>query len=345
MTSLLSFHFQLIGPPGVGKTAILEGIASRMVAKEVPETIQHKRMLSIDLASIMAGTGIRGQSEQKFKAEPGPQVHFRKWQPNSPEFEIDPQLATAGDIICFMDEVHTLFQLGKAEGNINAGQMIKPAALYILRGLESRYQVHHGGDFRCGHRHSYGVDLSAIYGARYISDRYLPDKAIDLVDGATSTIRIAQESKPDELEVLDREIITLQIELESLKIEMDVLSVERRSAVEGLLKEKRQTASELTAIWQAERARLGRIKDAKKRLEQAKHELDMAQRQGQYEAASRLRFGVIPELEQQLPKEEDCAAKEEEDFSLAMLHDRMTSNDIAQVVAKTMGIHVQNLLK
>ncbi|KAF8628075.1 hypothetical protein AX15_004106 [Amanita polypyramis BW_CC] len=353
----------LIGPPGVGKTAILEGLASRIVAKEVPESIQHKRVLSIDLAGIMVGTGIRGQFEEKFKAL------------------IKDIEGEAGNIICFIDEVHTLFQLGKAEGSIDAGQMIKPAlarglqlvgattpdeyrktiakdaalerrfqpvtideptveaTVSILRGLKPRYEVHHGVEISDA-----AIVTAAVYGARYISDRYLPDKAIDLVDEAASAIRIAQESKPDELEALDREIITLQIELESLKNEADVTSVERRKSVEGVLGEKRQQASKLTSIWQAERARLDRIKDTKKRLEQAKHHLDVAQRQGQYEAASRLRFGTIPELERQLPEEEE-RAQEEEESHLAMLHDRVTSNDIARVVAKATGIPVQNLLK
>ncbi|KAF8720590.1 hypothetical protein AX14_010884 [Amanita brunnescens Koide BX004] len=353
----------LIGPPGVGKTAILEGLANRIVSKEVPESIQHKRVLSIDLASIMAGTGIRGQFEEKFKA-------LIK--------DIEDE---AGNIICFIDEVHTLFQLGKAEGSVDAGQMIKPAlarglqligattpdeyrktiakdaalerrfqpvaideptveaTISILRGLKSRYEVHHGVEISDA-----AIVTAAVYGARYISDRFLPDKAIDLVDEAASAIRIAQESKPDELEALDREIITLQIELESLKNETDIFSVERRNAVEELLKQKRLQASELTTIWKAERARLDRVKDIKQRLEQAKHELDIAQRQGQYELASRLRFGTIPDLERQLPRADE-KGREDDESSLAMLHDRVTSNDIARVVAKATGIPVQNLLK
>ncbi|KIL60844.1 hypothetical protein M378DRAFT_187698 [Amanita muscaria Koide BX008] len=353
----------LIGPPGVGKTAILEGLASRIVAKEVPESIQNKRVLALDLASVMAGTGIRGQFEEKFKGL------------------IKDIEEEAGHIIVFIDEVHTLFQLGKAEGSIDAGQMIKPAlarglqlvgattpdeyrktiakdaalerrfqpvtieeptveaTISILRGLKSRYEVHHGVEISDG-----ALVTAAVYGDRYISDRFLPDKAIDLVDEAASAIRIAQESKPDELEALDREIITLQIELESLKNETDVFSVERRMAVEELLNEKRLKASELTAIWQAERARLDRLKDVKKRLEEAKHQLEIAQREGRYELASRLRFGTIPELESQLPKENEQQGKEDES-PLAMLHERVTSNDIARVVAKATGIPVQNLLK
>ncbi|KAF8839384.1 P-loop containing nucleoside triphosphate hydrolase protein [Paxillus ammoniavirescens] len=350
----------LIGPPGVGKTAILEGLASRIVAKEVPESLHTKRVLSLDLSAIMAGSGIRGQFEEKFKAL------LR---------DIEDE---AGGIICFIDEVHTLFNLGKAEGSIDAGQMIKPAlarglqlvgattpdeyrktiekdaalerrfqpvqiqeptveaTISILRGLKPKYEVHHGVEIADN-----ALVTAAVYGARYISDRYLPDKAIDLVDEAAASLRLAQESKPDELEALDREVMTLQIELESLKNETDVFSVERRAKLQEDLRMKKEEAQQLTAIWQNERARLERIKDLKKRLEEAKHELEVAQRQGQYEKASQLRFGIIPDLERQLPK--DGEVKEES--PLAMLHDRVTSNDIARVVAKATGIPVQNLLK
>ncbi|KAH7891013.1 P-loop containing nucleoside triphosphate hydrolase protein [Phlebopus sp. FC_14] len=352
----------LIGPPGVGKTAILEGLASRIVAKEVPESLQGKRVLSIDLAAIMAGSGIRGQFEEKFKALVR---------------DIEDE---AGNVICFIDEVHTLFNLGKSEGGIDGGQMIKPAlarglqlvgattpdeyrktigkdaalerrfqpvqideptvesTISILRGLKSRYEVHHGVEISDS-----ALVTAAVYGARYISDRYLPDKSIDLVDEAASSLRLAQESKPDELEALDREIVTLQIELESLKNEVDVFSVERRAKLESDLQTKKAEARELTTVWQNERARIERIKDLKKRLEDAKHELEVAQREGQYEKASQLRFGTIPELEHQLPK--DGEARDAEEGPLTMLHDRVTSNDIARVVAKATGIPVQNLLK
>ncbi|KAK0212573.1 P-loop containing nucleoside triphosphate hydrolase protein [Desarmillaria ectypa] len=354
----------LIGSPGVGKTAILEGLASKIVAKEVPESLQNKRVLSIDLSAIMAGSGIRGQFEEKFKAL------IR---------DIEDE---ARNVICFIDEVHTLFNLGKAEGSIDAGQMIKPAlarglqlvgattrdeyrktigkdaalerrfqpvqideptveaTISILRGLKSRYEVHHGVEISDA-----ALVTAAVYSARYISDRFLPDKAIDLVDEAASALRLAQESKPDELEALDRDVMTLQIELESLKNESDVFSVERRQKVEADLAIKRQEASELTLIWKIERARLDRIKDLKERLENAKHQLEVAQRQGQYELASRLRFSTIPELERQLP--DDSAERPDGDSEppLVMLHDRVTSNDISRVVAKATGIPVQSLLK
>ncbi|KZT25315.1 P-loop containing nucleoside triphosphate hydrolase protein [Neolentinus lepideus HHB14362 ss-1] len=353
----------LIGPPGVGKTAILEGLASRIVAKEVPESLQNKRVLSIDLSAIMAGSGIRGQFEEKFKAL------IRDIEEES------------RSVICFIDEVHTLFNLGKAEGSIDAGQMIKPAlarglqlvgattpdeyrktiekdaalerrfqpvlideptvesTISILRGLKPRYEVHHGVEISDA-----ALVTAAVYSARYVSDRFLPDKAIDLVDEAASALRLAQESKPDELEKLDREIVTLQIELESLKNESDTFSLERRAEVEEALRKKKEESEQLTSMWQAERSRLDRIKDLKERLEEAKYELEVAQRQGEYEKASRLRFGTIPELERQLPKDDEMADDAHES-PLAMLHDRVTSNDIARVVAKATGIPVQNLLK
>ncbi|EIN06337.1 P-loop containing nucleoside triphosphate hydrolase protein [Punctularia strigosozonata HHB-11173 SS5] len=354
----------LIGPPGVGKTAILEGLASRIVAGEVPESLQKKRVLSIDLAAIMAGSGVRGQFEEKFKA-------LIK--------DIEDE---SGNIICFIDEVHTLFNLGKAEGSIDAGQMIKPAlarglqlvgattpdeyrktigkdaalerrfqpvtieepsvasTISILRGLKTRYEVHHGVEISDG-----ALVTAAVYAARYISDRFLPDKAIDLVDEAASALRLAQESKPDELEALDREIITLQIELESLKNESDVFSNERREKVEKDLHEKKEAAARLTQLWQAERDRLNNVKEIKQRLERAKHELEVAQREGNFEQASRLRFATIPELERQLPKESESATEDGAEGPLPMLHDRVTSNDISRVVAKATGIPVQNLLK
>ncbi|OCB86022.1 hypothetical protein A7U60_g6919 [Sanghuangporus baumii] len=352
----------LIGPPGVGKTAILEGLASRIVSKEVPESLHHKRVLALDLSAIMAGSGIRGAFEEKFKAL------LR---------DIEDE---GGNVICFIDELHVLFQLGKAEGSVDAGQMIKPAlarglqlvgattpdeyrktigkdaalerrfqpvsideptvesTISILRGLKPRYEVHHGVEIADA-----ALVTSAVYGARYISDRFLPDKAIDLIDEAASALRLAQESRPDELESLERAIVTLQIELESLKNESDVFSVERRAAVEAALAEKRTQAQRLREVWEQERARIARIKNAKRELEQAKYELEVAQREGQYERASRLRYATIPELLKQLPNEADEEAQK--NSPLPMLHDRVTSDDVARVVAKSTGIPVQSLLK
>ena len=214
------------------------------------------------------------------------------------------------------------------------------ATISILRGLKPRYEVHHGVGIADS-----ALVTAAVYASRYISDRFLPDKAIDLVDEAASALRLAQESKPDELEKLDREIMTLEIERESLRHETDVFSAERRASVEAQLQQKRAEAEQLTAVWQAERARLDKIKETKERLDEAKRELEIAQRQGQYEKASRLRFATIPELEKQLPAEGERGESEDAEGPLAMLHDRVTSADIARVVAKATGIPVQSLLK
>ncbi|KAK7034102.1 p-loop containing nucleoside triphosphate hydrolase protein [Favolaschia claudopus] len=337
----------LIGPPGVGKTAILEGLASRIVDKEVPESLQNKRVLAIDLAGIMAGSGIRGQFEEKFRSL------------------IQDIEAEAGNVICFIDEVHTLFNLGKTEGSIDGGQMIKPAlarglqlvgattpdeyrktigkdaalerrfqpvqieeptvesTISILRGLKPRYEVHHGVEISDA-----SLVTAAVYSARYISDRFLPDKAIDLVDEAASSLRLAQESKPDELERLDRAVMTLQIELESLKKEADTFSVERRKA------RKRREAAKMLELWQKERARLTRTKELKQQLEEAKHQLDP------------VACSTIPDLVKQLPDSSSASNDGVADESpLSMLHERVTSDDIARVVARATGIPVQNLLK
>ncbi|KAG9046605.1 chaperone ATPase hsp78 [Tulasnella sp. UAMH 9824] len=356
----------LLGNAGVGKTAVVEGLASRIVSKEVPESLHNKRVLSLDLASLVAGSGIRGQFESKFKAL------LRDIEEAS------------DDVICFIDELHMLLNLGKAEGSVDAGQMIKPplargtlhlvgattpdeyrktiskdpaldrrfqpvqieeptveSTISILRGLRSKYELHHGVEISDG-----ALVTAAVYGARYITERHLPDKAIDLVDEAASSLRLTLESKPDELEALDREIVTLQIELESLRKETDIFSVERREKVEATLAEKRKQASDLTATWQAERARIHELREVKRKLEESKYELEVAQRQGEYEKASRLRYQTIPELESKLSKEssaEQTAA--EEDAQQNLLHDRVTAADIGRVVSKATGIPVQNLLK
>ncbi|KAI0711738.1 P-loop containing nucleoside triphosphate hydrolase protein [Earliella scabrosa] len=288
----------------------------------------------------------------------------------------------ARNVICFIDKLYTLVNLGKAEGSIDAGQMIKPAfahglqlvgattpdkycgtvrknaalkhrfqpvqieeptveaTISILHGLKPWYEMHHG----VGISDSTLV-TAAVYSLQYISDRFLPDKAIDLIDEAALALRLAQESKPDELKALDREIMMLEIERESLKNETDIFSVERRQKVKATLKEKQEQRKQLTQVWQAERAQLDKIKDLKEQLEDAKHELKIAQRQGQYERVLRLRFATIPELEKQLPAESERGEGEDAESTLAMLHDRVTSADIACVVAKATGIPVQSLLK
>ncbi|KAG8975817.1 chaperone ATPase hsp78 [Tulasnella sp. 425] len=336
----------LLGNAGVGKTAVVEGLASRIVSKEVPESLHNKRVLSLDLASLVAGSGIRGQFESKFKAL------LRDIEEAS------------DDVICFIDELHMLLNLGKAEGSVDAGQMIKPplarGTLHLVGAttpdeyrktiskdpaLDRRFQPVQIEEPTVESTISILRGLrTAVYGARYITDRHLPDKAIDLVDEAASSLRLTLESKPDELEALDREIVTLQIELESLRKETDIFSVERREKVEATLAEKRRQASDLTGTWQAERARIHELREVKRKLEESKYELEVAQRQGEYEKASRLRYQTIPELESKLSKE-SSAEHAEEDAAQNLLHDRVTAADIGRVVSKATGIPVQNLLK
>ncbi|KDQ61982.1 hypothetical protein JAAARDRAFT_122866 [Jaapia argillacea MUCL 33604] len=354
----------LIGPPGVGKTAILEGLASRIVAKEVPESLQHKRVVSIDLASIMAGSGIRGQFEEKFKA-------LLK--------DIEDE---AGNVICFIDEVHTLFNLGKSEGSIDAGQMIKPAlarglqlvgattpneykktiekdpalerrfqpinieeptiesTISILRGLKTKYEVHHGVQISDG-----ALVTAANYASRYITSRHLPDSALDLLDESCSSLSLSLSSKPDHLESLSRQIITLRIELESLKSESDVVSLERRATVERKLKDLEEEEEREEKVWEEERSRLEEVREVRQKLEEAKYELEVAQREGNYEKASRLRYSTIPDLAKQLPKEEDPSEEREGRDGEWRVHEKVGPDDIAKVVARSTGIPVQNLLR
>ncbi|WOO77026.1 Heat shock protein 78, mitochondrial [Vanrija pseudolonga] len=354
----------LLGQPGVGKTAIIEGLAMRIVNKEVPESIQNKRLLMIDLSLLLAGTGVRGEFEKRFKA-------LLK--------DIDEE---AGEVICFIDEIHTLLNLGKAEGSMDAGNMIKPAlarglqlvgastldeyrktiekdqalqrrfqpvmvnepnveaTVSILRGLKSRFEAHFGVQIADS-----ALVTAAVYSDRYISDRFLPDKAIDLVDEACSALKLAQESRPQSLENLDREIMTLEIERESLKKDTDPFSAKRRDKVDEELVEKKKEQSRLVDIWNQERERVSEIKSIKETIERANVELENAQRRGDFEVASRLRYSTIPELQKRLPKAEAELEAEAEAQPDMVVRDKVTSEDIAVVVGKATGIPVSNLLK
>jgi len=348
----------LIGEPGVGKTAIVEGLAHRIIKGDVPETLKNIRLMSLDMGALIAGAKYRGEFEERLKAVLSEITHG------------------AGEIVLFIDELHTLVGAGKAEGAMDASNMLKPAlargelhcvgattldeyrkhiekdaalarrfqpvfvgeptvedTISILRGLKEKYELHHGIRITDG-----AIVAAATLSNRYITDRFLPDKAIDLMDEAASRLRIEVDSKPEEIDELDRRIIQLKIEREALKREKDQASKDRLGVLEKELADLESHASVLTASWTAEKTKLSGIHKMKEELDQARHALEIAQREGDLTKAGELMYGVIPNLEKTL-KEVEAGSHEE------LIREEVTADDIASIVSRWTGIPMDRMLE
>ena len=349
----------LIGEPGVGKTAIAEGMALRIVNKDVPESLRNKRLMALDMGALIAGAKYRGEFEERLK---------------SILTEIS---AAAGEVILFIDEMHTLVGAGKSEGALDAANLIKPAlargelhcigattldeyrkyvekdaalarrfqpvliseptvddTVSILRGIKEKYELHHGVRITDG-----ALVSAATLSNRYITDRFLPDKAIDLVDEAASRLRMQVDSKPEELDALDREILQKQIEAEALRIEKDKASQDRLAALEKDLSELQDKSATMTAQWQAERDKLAGARDLKEQLDRARADLELAKRDANLARAGELSYGVIPQLEKAL------AEAEMADRQGMMVEEAVDPEQIAHVVERWTGIPVAKMLE
>ncbi|MGH6763921.1 MAG: ATP-dependent chaperone ClpB [Phyllobacterium sp.] len=349
----------LIGEPGVGKTAIAEGLALRIVNGDVPESLKDKQLMALDMGSLIAGAKYRGEFEERLKAV------------------LSEVTSANGNIILFIDEMHTLVGAGKADGAMDASNLLKPAlargelhcvgattldeyrkhvekdaalarrfqpvfvdepsvedTISILRGLKEKYEQHH----------KVRVSDSALVAAatlsnRYITDRFLPDKAIDLVDEAASRLRMQVDSKPEELDEIDRRIMQLKIEREALKVEKDDASKDRLERLEKELADLEEESAGITATWQAEKQKLGHAAELKKQLDEYRNALAIAQRNGEFQRAGELAYGKIPQLEKQL------AEAENQDAKTSMVEETVTPDHVAQIVSRWTGIPVDRMLE
>jgi ATP-dependent Clp protease ATP-binding subunit ClpB len=355
----------LIGEPGVGKTAIAEGLAQRIVSGDVPDGLRDRRVIALDVGALIAGAKYRGEFEDRLKA-------------------VLKEIADAeGTIVLFIDELHTIVGAGSAEGAVDAANLLKPmlargelravgattldeyrkhvekdAALErrfqpvyvgepsvedtiaILRGLKERYEVHHGVDIQDS-----AIIAAATLSHRYIADRFLPDKAIDLIDEAASRLRIEIDSKPTEIDEIDRRIMQLEIEREALAKESDEASVARREGIEREIAELQERSAGMTAQWQREKEAIEAVKAVRERLEQARVEAERAEREADLQRAAELRYGEIPALEKQLAEAEAAGGAADGDGRVQFLKEKVDAEDVAEVVGTWTGIPVSRLLE